>query len=135
VLRPLFGVFVILHGLVHLWFVVLSQRLVAFQPEMGWTGRSWLLTGLIGDASTRLMASVAYTLATIAFVVGGAGLLAQGGWWRPILTGAALLSAAAILLLWDGVTQLLVPRGIIGLLIDLAILFVVLIARWPAAST
>jgi hypothetical protein len=135
VLKPLLGVFVILHGLVHLWFVVLSQRLVTFQPEMGWTGRSWLLTDLAGDAATRLVAGVAYTLATVAFVVGGTGLLTAGTWWRPVLIGAAAFSGAAILLLWDGVTQLLVPRGIIGLGIDLALLFLVLIARWPAAST
>jgi hypothetical protein len=39
-LRILFGIFVVLHGLVHLWYVVLSQRLVEFQADMGWTGES-----------------------------------------------------------------------------------------------
>jgi hypothetical protein len=29
--RMALGIFLILHGLVHLWFVVLSQELVAFQ--------------------------------------------------------------------------------------------------------
>ena len=134
-LRSFFGLIVVLHGLVHLWFVALSQRLVAFQPEMGWTGRSWLLTDLISDASTRLLASVDYAAAMVAFVASGIGLLTPGTWWRPVLIGSALFSGAAILLLWDGVTQLLVPRGIIGLLIDLAILFLILIARWPPTSS
>ena len=47
------GLFIVLHGLVHLWYVVLSQKLVAFQPEMGWVGRSWLLTNVLGDSPTR----------------------------------------------------------------------------------
>jgi hypothetical protein len=32
------GVFIVLHGLVHVWYVTLSQRWVEFQPEMVWTG-------------------------------------------------------------------------------------------------
>jgi hypothetical protein len=96
----------------------LSQRLVDFQPEMGWTGRSWLFTGLIGDAATRLLASVVYVLATLAFVVSGIGLLTQGSWWRPIAIGSAIFSAAAILLFWDGVAELLVPRGLMSRLPD-----------------
>ena len=51
-LRFLFGTFVVLHGLVHLWYFTLSQRLVEFKPEMGWTGKSWILSNLLGD-STR----------------------------------------------------------------------------------
>jgi hypothetical protein len=134
-LRTLFAVVVILHGLVHLWFVVLSQQLVPFQPEMGWTGRSWLFTGLIGDTATRWLATIVYSLATVAFLTGGTGLLTQGTWWRPVLTGAALSSAVAILLFWDGVPALLVQRGLIGFLLDLVILVVVLVLRWPAARS
>jgi hypothetical protein len=133
-LRTLFGILIILHGLVHLWFVVLSQQLVDFQPEMGWTGRSWLFTGLIGDAATRWLATIIYSLATLAFLVSGIGLFTRGNGWRPVLIGAALLSAVAILLFWDGVTALLVQRGLIGFLLDLAILFVVLVLQWPAST-
>jgi hypothetical protein len=131
-LKTLFGILIILHGLVHLWFVVLSQRLVEFQPDMGWTGRSWLFTGLIGDAATRWLATIVYSLAALAFLVTGIGLFTRGSWWRPLLIGASLLSAAAILLFWDGVTALPVQRGLIGFLIDLLLLFVVLVLQWPS---
>jgi len=57
-IRVLSGVFFVLHGLVHLWYVVLSQRLVAFQADMGWTGESWLLTGPLGDVASRWVATV-----------------------------------------------------------------------------
>ena len=33
-LRFLIGLFVILHGMVHLWYFTLSQWLVEFKPEM-----------------------------------------------------------------------------------------------------
>ena len=125
--RTFIGVFIILHGLVHLWYVTLSQRLVAFQPEMGWTGESRVLTGLLGDATARLIATVLYALATLGFVAGGVGILVQAGWRQPWLIGSAAVSALAVLLFWDGNTQLLVPKGLIGLLIDVIILVAVLV--------
>jgi hypothetical protein len=133
-LRFLVGIFVILHGLVHLWYVVLSQRLVEFQAEMGWTGRSWLLTGLIGDSSARLLASVVYALAAVAFIGSGIGLFTEGDWWRPIMVGSAIFSAAVVLVFWDGSAGLLVQKGLIGLLIDLGIIFWVLVLKWPAVQ-
>jgi hypothetical protein len=83
-LSILIGVFIVLHGLVHVWYVTLSQRLVELQPEMGWSGRSWALSNLLGDATTRSLASVLYVLATILFVTGAIGIFARTGWWRPI---------------------------------------------------
>ena len=46
-LRLLIGFFIVLHGLVHMWYFTLSQRLVEFQPEMGWTGKSWLFSNFV----------------------------------------------------------------------------------------
>ena len=43
-LRLVIGLFIVLHGLVHLWYFTLSQRLVEFKPQMGWSGRSWVFT-------------------------------------------------------------------------------------------
>lgn len=131
-LRTIFGVFIILHGLVHLWPFVLSQELVEYQPEMGWTGESWLFTHIIGDSATRLLASVVYVLAAIAFVVGGVGLLARGDWWRPTLVASAVFSAAVIVSFWDGRAGLLVEKGLIGFLIDLGIILSALVLNWPA---
>ena len=125
--RTFIGVFIILHGLVHLWYVTLSQRLVAFQPEMGWTGESRVLTGLLGDATARLVATVLYALATLGFVAGGVGWLAQAGWERPWLIVSAAVSALTILLFWDGKPQMLVQKGLIGLLIDAAFLLAMLV--------
>ncbi|MGD1995148.1 MAG: hypothetical protein PVH62_00090 [Anaerolineae bacterium] len=133
-LRLLIGVFVVLHGLVHLWYVVLSQRLIEFQPEMGWTGRSWIFSPLLGDAAARLVASVLYVLATIGFVAGGLGLLIRQEWWRSVVVGSAALSTAIVILFWDGSVNLVVQKGLIGLLINVAILVVVLVLKWPPST-
>jgi hypothetical protein len=116
------GLFIVLHGLVHLWYVVLSQKLVAFQPKMGWTGRSWLLTNVLGDSPTRLLAGLLFVLATIGMVVSGIGVMARGEWWQPVLIGSAVLSSVTLVLFWDGSTDLIVQKGLLGLVINGAIL-------------
>jgi hypothetical protein len=130
-LRTLFGIFVILHGLVHLWFVVLSQELIEVTPEMGWTPHSWLFTGLIGDAATRWLVTIVSVALAVTFAVSGIGLFTRGTWWRPWLVGSAAASAALILLYWDGGTRLLVEKGLIGFLISAGILVSVLLFNWP----
>ncbi len=121
-LRFLAGIFVILHGLVHLWYVTLSARLVEYKPDMGWTGESWLLTGPIGDSATRALASGLYVLATVGFVAGGIGLLARQDWRGAVVAGSAVFSTVIIVLFWDGNTSMLVQKGLIGLLINLGVL-------------
>jgi hypothetical protein len=116
------GLIIVLHGLVHLWYVTLSQKLVPFQPEMGWTGTSWLLTQALGDAPTRTLAAVFYTLATLVMVVGGIGLMASFTWCRPVLAGAAIVSSVTLLVFWDGSANLIVQKGLVGLVINAILL-------------
>ncbi len=124
--RVLAGLFVIAHGLVHLWFVVLSREWVPFEPEMGWTGASWLLTGWLGDATTRWLATALYALVTVIFVAGGVGLLAGVRWAQSVLTVAASLSVAIILVFWDGQSRMVVQKGLLGFLISVGVLVVTL---------
>jgi hypothetical protein len=130
----LFGLFVILHGAVHLWFFTLSQRLVRFQPPMGWSGESWFFTDLLGDAATRALGGVLLLLATAIFLIGGAGIFLHLDWWRPALVAAAVFSSTILLLFWDGSPQMPVEKGLIGLAINGAILVLLLLLNWPAVS-
>ena len=130
--RFLIGLFVILHGLVHLWYFTLSQGLVEFKPEMGWTGKSWIFSNLLGESTTRLVASALFVLAAIAFVISGIAIFFRAAWWWSMLLGSAIFSSAILLLLWDGNMQLVVQKGLIGLLISLVILLVLLLLKRPA---
>jgi hypothetical protein len=130
-LRFIVGVFIVLHGLVHLLYFGQSWRLFELQPEMVWPDGSWAFSKLLGDEATRLLASIACVLTAIGFVAGGIGILVQQAWWRPVVVGSAAFSALVFMLLWDGKMQKLHDKGGIGLLINIAILVAVLVLQWP----
>ncbi|HEX6270542.1 MAG TPA: hypothetical protein VFZ43_09920 [Anaerolineales bacterium] len=133
-LHFLISLFVILHGLVHLWYFTLSHRLVEIRPEMGWTGRSWILSNLLGDSVTRSVASALFILVAIAFVISGVGIFVRAEWWWPMLVSSAIVSAATLLLFWDGNIKLIVQKGLIGLLINVVILIGLLLLKWPSTA-
>lgn len=121
-LRVVLGAVIILHGLVHVWYVVMSQGWVKVTPEMGWTGRSWMFSGVLGAAAARSLGSVLYGVATVAFVVGGATLLARAEWSHAVLAGAALISTFVILAFWDGGLSMAVEKGLIGVVLNVVLL-------------
>jgi hypothetical protein len=129
--RIIFGVFIVLHGLVHLLYFGQSARHFELQPEMVWPEGSWAFSKLLGDEATRLLASISCVLAAIGFVAGGIGILVRQNWWRPVVVGSATFSVVIIILFWDGTMQKLDDKGGIGLLINIAILVALLVLRWP----
>ena len=124
-----YGIFVILHGLVHFWYVTLSRGWVEFQADMGWTGQSWLLSGFLPPGITGVAATILYAVGGIALAASGVGLLAQAEWSRPLLVSSAGLSAATILIFWDGSPEMLVQKGFLGLVINLVIIGLALLSR------
>jgi hypothetical protein len=130
--RIILGVFIVLHGLVHLLYFGQSARYFELQPGMVWPDGSWAFSRLLGDEATRILASISCVLAAIGFVAGGIGILVRQAWWRPVVVGSAAFSAVIIVLFWDGVVQNLDDQGLIGFLINIAILVALLILRWPS---
>ncbi len=131
-LRFIIGIFVVLHGLVHLLYLGQSRRLFELQPGLAWPDGSWAFSRLLGDAGTRGVASALCLLAALGFVVGGAALLGRQAWWRPVVAGAAAFSGLVFLLLWNGRPEHLDDNGIFALLINAALLVALLVVRWPA---
>jgi hypothetical protein len=129
------GVFLVLHGLIHLLYAGQSRKLFELAPGLEWPAGSWAFAKLLGDSRTCRLAGVACVVATAAFVVGGAGLLLQQEWWRPVIAAAAALSAAVFALCWDGTRRKLSGQGWIGVLIDLAILAGMVAAGWPTVGS
>jgi len=131
IIVSLIGVFVVLHGLVHLLYVAQSQRLFELQPGLDWPAGSWAFSGPLGDEVTRLLAGLTFAVVAVGLMAGGAGLLLRATWWRPLVVGSSALSAVMILLLWNGTLESLDDQGILGLLIDGVLLITVLVLRWP----
>lgn len=126
------GVFLVLHGLVHLLYAGQSRRLFELRPNMTWPDGSWVFSRLPGDETARLLVSILLALATLGFVIGGLGLFIGQDWWRAVTVGAAALSTAIFFLSWDGKLQALPDKGGAGILIDLAIMVAVLLLKWPS---
>jgi hypothetical protein len=126
-----FSIFIVLHGLVHLLYFGQSARYFELQSGMLWPDGSWIFSRLLGDAAIRNLASVMLVLAAIGFVIGGTGILFKQGWWRPVIIGTAVFSSIVFILFWDGITQALDNKGGIGVLINIAILVIVLVLKWP----
>lgn len=131
-LRFVVGLFLVLHGLVHLLYAAHSRRLLELRPGFSWPDGSWAFSKLLGEEATRLLASISYLLAALGFVAGGIGVFVGQAWWRPVVAGSAGFSAAIMILFWDGKRQRLSDQGSIGVLINLAILAAVFFLRWPS---
>jgi len=87
-MRFVFGVFIVLHGLVHLLYFGQSARYFELKP--GCLAR-WVV-GILNtpwDQAARNLASISLVLAALGLVVGGIGIFASQAWWRPVVVGAA----------------------------------------------
>ncbi len=126
-LRFIFGVSIVLHGLVHLLYFGQSQRLFELRPNLTWPDGSWAFSRLFGDKVTRLLASITFILAAIGFVVAGIGILFGQAWVAVVTIGSATFSSVIIILFWDGKIQKLDDKGGVGLLINIAIMVVLLL--------
>jgi len=130
-IKAILGVFVILHGLVHLLYFGQSRRYFELQPGLTWPDGSWAFSGFLGNSTTRSLTNILLVLVAIFLVIGGIGLLTKWELWRSIVVGGALLSTITYLLLWNGKIQGLDNQGLIGILINIAILVALLVFKWP----
>ena len=129
-IRILFGIFVILHGLVHLLYSGQSTRRFELQPGMVWPDGSWVFSRFLGTDAVRNLGGVLLILAAIGLVASGIGILLGQGWWRNVTIGSAVFSAVTFILLWDGVAKALPEKGGVAILINLAILVAILVFKW-----
>lgn len=127
----IFGIFLVLHGLVHLLYFGQSARRFELKPGMTWPNGSWAFAKLLGDATARSLASIACLIVAIGFIAGGAGILFSLTWWRLVIVAAAIISTMAYILFWDGKRHKLPDQGAVAILINLTILVAVVILQWP----
>ncbi|MBN1315962.1 MAG: hypothetical protein JXA42_10855 [Anaerolineales bacterium] len=130
-LQIIFGIFVVLHGLVHLLYFGHSARYFEMKPGMPWPDGSWAFSRILGDDTTRNLASILLIASALIFVAGGAGIFFKQEWHRTVIVIATVLSSITYLLLWDGAWQNLDGKGFVGILINVGILIVALVLHWP----
>ena len=125
------GIFLILHGLVHLLYAGQAFRYFELRPGMIWPDASWLFSKLIKKEAVRWLAAISLALAALGFVAGGVGLFAQAEAWHPVAVYASIFSTVVFALFWDGKFNALADQGGIGLLIDVIVLAAALSLKWP----
>ncbi len=129
--RIVFGIFIVLHGLVHLLYAGQSTRYFELNPGMLWPDDSWAFSRLLGNEVARNLTSISLILVAIGLIAGGTGILLSQAWWRPVVVGATAFSSIVYIFSWNGRMQNLDAQGAVGIFIDIAILLAVLIFRWP----
>ena len=130
-LRYITGGFLILHGLVHLLYFGQSWRIFQLQPGLLWPDGSWVFSRLLGNDPTRVVASFSLVMAAIGLAVGGIAILLGQAWWQPLVIGSLIFSSLLYIAMWNGRIERLSDQGVIGVLINIAILIAVLVFRWP----
>lgn len=131
----IFGIFCVLHGVVHLLYFGQSARYFELQPGMVWPDGAWAFSRLLGDELTRMLANIALILAALGFAAAGVGVLLEQSWSRSVIIAASIFSTAIYVLLWNGKMQRLDNQGWVGILINVALLVLVLVAKWPDLAT
>ena len=130
-IKVITGIFLLLHGLVHLLYFGQSARLFELQSGMIWPDGSWAFSKLLGENGTRMLASIFCILAAAGFILGAAGVFFSQPWWRTVIVASAVFSGILYILFWNGRLQRLANQGGIGILIDAAILLAIIVFRWP----
>jgi hypothetical protein len=124
----LLAAFLVAHGLVHTFYFTPPPPRTADGPEWPFEmQRSWLVTSAGFDPAIARVAGTALIIVTIALLVLAA--LATVGWvvptaWWPVAALAGAVASAAVLLVFFH------PWIVLGLVIDLAIAWAVLVAGW-----
>jgi hypothetical protein len=123
--RWVIAIVVFAHGVGHILFMPILSSTLRLTSD----GLSWLLSGVLGDVPTRWLASTVALVAIVLFVGAAAGLVGQAAWWRPLAIAGALISAALVVVMWDGIPT---SSAAFALAFDAVVLVALLLAHWPS---
>ncbi len=124
------GAFLIAHGVVH---ALLAAAPAPSDPSpvpgtfLTAKERSWLLSRLRSDAVTKWAGIGLVVLTATGFILAGVGVLgvaALSAIWRTLTVISAGISLLLLILFWHSWL-------VAGVLIDIGILVLLLLARWP----
>ena len=123
-LRYLLAVIVFAHGFIYV------GPLSPVRTFTAWTGRSWLLGGVLTGDSLRMLAWSLHILTAVA-TIGCAASIAFAsvvpGWWRPLAIASGVAGLLAFLVLWDGRSQLAFNQGAIGAIVSVMLLITAIV--------
>lgn len=132
-LRIIIAAVLFIHGIGHFMGVIPAMQLVNVK---GWNSRSWLLTPLIGEATSRVLSAVLFMVALVGFIASAMALLGwlvPHEWWQTLAIVSAVLSLITIVLFWNAFVSL-IPNKVGALGVDIAVVVCLLMLNWPAEA-
>lgn len=132
-LRIVIAVVFLVHGIGHVMGLFPVLGLSAIET---WNAQSWLLTGLLGDTLSRIIAFILFAAALVGFVSAALSLmdwLLPHDSWRTLATVSAVVSLIAVFLFWNAFVMLF-PNKIGAIAVDLATLVGLLMVSWPTEA-
>lgn len=121
VFKILFGIFLFLHGLVHMLYVGQSARKFKLQPELTWPDESWVFSRFLPIFRVRILTNFLLTIATVGFLMSAFALLANLNWFQIALTITAIYSSLVYVLNWDAKFKGMDHQGFVGILINMTV--------------
>jgi hypothetical protein len=126
--KIIFGIFLILHGVVHLLYMGQSTRLFELTPGLIWPDGAVLLSKLFTTETVRLIATVSLIISAAGFIVGGILFFFDQSWWKTIIIAISIFSSILYLISWDGNMQSIHDKGAVGILLN--VLIIIGISAW-----
>ncbi|MFX1249282.1 MAG: hypothetical protein ACFFBQ_17965 [Promethearchaeota archaeon] len=118
-----FGLFLIIHGLIHLIFLLYNYDEKS-KVYVGWSGRSWLLDKVIPPNITTYIGKVTWILIMILFVGSGLAvldLLVISDYLAPLIIISSAIATLAFIIFYNGLSP--TPfHWILGVVINLALI-------------
>lgn len=127
-MKLLLAAFLAAHALIHVSYLTPAPARTAGGPEWPFEmGRSWLVTGPGLDPALVRALGTALVIVTIALLVAAAlatvGWIVPAGWWPSLVVGGAVASVLTLTVFFH-------PWILLGLAIDAALLWAVLVSEW-----
>jgi len=107
------------HGITYVMFALLGQAFVE------WRGSSWLLGSTITGDTLKTLTLALWVITGVGFIATGIAIAFASslqGFWRPLATGASIVSVLSFAIFWDGQMARFTDQGGIGMVLSLMIL-------------
>ena len=125
----LFGILLIIHGLIHMMFLFYF-KLPDDEGYFGWSGKSWLLDKFLQEKIVKYIGKVLWSMVLIVFSVSGILILSKHELWRTLDIIASFISLFTFILFWNE----LKPKPkyyVIGPIVAVITIAALLIVNWP----
>ena len=120
----LFGVFLILHGLIHLLYVGQSARKFELKPELIWPDESWVFSRIMPIYRVRILTNFLLIIAASGFMISAIALFTRQNWFQISLLITGAFSTLVYLANWDAKFKGMDHQGFVGILINIAVILV-----------